>query len=56
VTIEEELLGEGGLPGVRVTDDREGPAAADLGLQLGHEGSLSKRTAPEVAEADRTSQ
>ena len=33
--VEEELLGEGGLAGVRVRDDREGAAAGDFGKRGG---------------------
>ena len=36
--VEQELLGQRGLAGVRVRDDREGPAAGDLGRQRGRVG------------------
>ena len=33
--VEKQLLRQGGLPGVRVRDDREGPALGDLALDVG---------------------
>ena len=33
---QQQLLGQGGLAGIRVRDDREGPSPTDFGIELGH--------------------
>ena len=38
-----KVLGQGGLAGVGVGDDREGAAAGDLGVGVGHRGVMQWR-------------
>ena len=44
---QQQLLGERGLAGVRVRDDRERASPSDLGSQVSHGGGFRRPEAPE---------